>query len=343
MRRILLTIRILAVLTAAALFASCNHKDLCYGRMETTRIRVVYDWRNAPDATASGMCVFFYSQDDPGRYYRFDFPDTTGGEVEIPAGRYLLITYNNDTEAVRFSATNSFVGHRATTRTADLLEPLYGNAVTSNTQTDNGEEVMLTPDALWGCHATDVTVTKHGVTYTIINYDDTRADAVSTVDQDGNQTITLFPHDMLCHYSYEVRGVDNADKISLVSGALSGMAGSMTLSDEALDPTPVTLPVPGAAHSDKKQITGQFLTFGHNPANGAAHRMTFYVVMADGSKYVVSGTDNLDVTGQVDGAPDRRHVHIIIDNLRLPDASDPDQGWLPTVDDWGVINEDIPI
>lgn len=333
----------LLTLGALALLASCNHKDLCYERINTVKLRVAYDWREAPDATPRGMCVFFYSQENPGDYYRFDFSNTTGGEVEIPAGRYQVITYNNDTEAVRFSATNLFAGHTATTRTGDLLEPLYGNGVTSTAQTDNGEPVMITPDGLWGCHAVDVTVSPHGVTYTIINYDDTRAGATSTTDPAGNQTITLFPHDMLCHYSYEVRRVDNADKISQVSGALSGMAGSMTLSDEALDPTPVTLPVPGAADSGKKQITGSFLTFGHNAANGARHKMSFYVVMADGSKYVVKDADYLDVTPQVDNAPDRRHVHIIIDRLQLPDPDDPGQGWQPSVDDWGVINEDIPI
>lgn len=331
-------------LASIAIFTSCNHKDLCYMHEHKTKLRVAYDWRDAPDATAKGMCVFFYSEENPEEYYRFDFANTEGGEIELPAGSYRLISYNNDTEIVRFTATNIYEGHEATTRKADLLEPMYGNGVTSTASTDNGEDVMATPDGLWGCHAVDVEVSEHGVSYTIIHYDDTRAEAGSTISVDGDQVITLYPHDMLCHYSYEVRHVDNADKISKVSASLSGMSPSLSLSDETLDATPVTLPVSGKADAATSEITGRFLTFGHNQSNAAKHKMTFYVEMTDGSKYVVKDDDNFDVTNQVDAAPDRRHVHIIIDHLKLPDPTAGDgQGWQPTVDDWGIIKEDIKI
>lgn len=328
----------------AAIFTSCNHKDLCYEHIHNSKLTIVYDWRDAPDATAKGMCVFFYSMDNADEYYRFDFSNTHGGEIEIPKGRYRLITYNNDTEIVRFNATNIYEGNIATTRPADILEPLYGNGTSSNMHTDDGEDVMITPDGLWGCHAEEVIISDHGVECTFTPYDGrSRAEANSSVDSDGNQTITLYPHDMLCHYSYEVRNVENVSHISKVSAALSGMSGSLSLYDEMLDDTPVTLPVGGSSETDSNRITGKFLTFGHNPANHAAHKMTFFVVMDDGSKYVIKNQDNLDVTTQVDNAPDRRHVHIIIDGLKLPTTSNPDQGWDPTVDDWGVVHEDIEI
>lgn len=325
---------------------SCNHKDLCYEHSHGTKLRVVYDWTEAPDATCKGMCVFFYSTDHPGAYYRFDFANTEGGEIELPEGNYEVITYNNDTEIVRFSATNIFESHKAYTRNGDLLEPLYGNGVTSNATTDNGERVVVTPDGLWGCHATEVSVSEHGVTYTFTHFDDrysSRSEASTTTEASGDQIITLYPHDMLCHYSYEVRNVDNAGHISRVSGALSGMAPSMNLADESLDTEKVTLPVPGKADGNTKKITGEFLTFGHNPSNSASHKMSFFVVMDDGSKYSVKDSPNLDVTQQVDTAHNRRRVHIIIDGLKLPRPLGDDGGFNPTVDDWGVKEEDLPV
>lgn len=348
----------------AGLATSCNHKDLCYEEINTTKIRVAYDWRDAPDANPAGMCVFFYSTTDPGTYYRFDFDNTQGGEIEIPQGDYLLITYNNDTEAVRFSATNDYDAHMAYTRDGDLLEPLYGNGVTSTAITDNGERVVITPDALWGCHATDVNISEHGVKYTYYPYDEEReergeseeskeskekvsmrgGDGSVATESNGDQVITLYPHDMLCHYSYEVRHVENAEHVNRVSASLSGMAPSLNLSTEALPTEPVTLPVSGQADGTTKQITGKFLTFGQNPANNASHKMTFYVVMDDGKKYVLKDAPNLDVTTQVDNAPDRRHVHIIIDRLTLPGpGGSEDAGWLPTVDDWGVQEEELHV
>lgn len=323
----------------AMVLSSCDHKDLCYVHPHNTKLNVVYDWSIAPDASPAGMCVFFYSVDEPGRYHRFDFPNITGGEIELPAGKYTLITYNNDTEAVQFSGTQSFETHKAFTRTGDLLEPMYGNGVTSSARTNNNERVVITPDGLWGCTATEVNITEHGVSY-IHESSGSRAD---TYDNNGDQTITLQPHDMLCHYSYEVRNVKNAKHISRISGALSGMSGAMTFSGERLDTESITLPVAAHVNGDANTVTGQFLTFGHNENNTAPHKMSFYVEMGDGSKYSFTDAPNLDVTQQVNSAPDRRNVHIIIDGLDLPTPIENGNGYKPSVDDWGVINEDIKI
>lgn len=329
---------ILFLLVAVAALSSCNHKDLCYEHIHTSKLRVVYDWSDAPEANPRGMCVFFYSLDEPGTWYRFDFANTHGGEIELPQGHYRLITYNNDTEAVRFSATNDFGLHKAYTREGDLLEPMYGNGVTSSAQTDNGERVVITPDGLWGCHATDIEVADHSVSYIHESWF-SRAEEVNSDDQ----TILLYPHDMLCHYDYEVRNVENAEHINRISAAISGMAGAMSVSDESLPSETVTLPLSASAHSDSKKITGKFLTFGNNSASAVPHKMTFYVVMDDGSKYVVKDAANLDVSSQVDGAPDPRHVHIVIDNLKLPGPVPSDDGFIPTIDDWGEQHEELQI
>lgn len=335
--------KIFFVLTilSGVLFGSCRHKDLYILESERTKVRVAYDWSDAPDAAPAGMCVYFYSTAD-GSYHRVDFKGTEGGEVELPAGTYWVLTYNNDTEVVQFSNQNSFQSHLAFTRTGDLLEPLYGNGVTSTATSDDGERVVITPDNLWGCAATEITVTPH-ITETQVSLWSRSGAGYVTTDSVGNQTIVLRPHDMLCHYSYEVRNVKNTNHISKVSGALSGMSPTLNMSTENLDSETVTLPVPGTAHPSSNTITGEFLTFGHNASSSKPNKMSFYVVMNDGSKYVVKGAPNLVVTNQVVNAPDPRHVHIIIDGLDLPNPGDTGEGFNPNVQDWENINEDIKI
>lgn len=333
-----LSIHLMVMLLLPVLMGSCNHKELYV--MSNSKLTVAYDWGEANDATPSGMCVFFYSIDHPPLYYRFDFNNTHGGEIELPAGRYRLITYNNDTEVVKFSSSNIFDNHLAYTRTGDLLEPLYGNGVTSTADTSNGERVMVTPDGLWGCHAEEVVVKENGVKYSLSRSNDT---ARSEVDADGHQTITLFPHDMLCHYSFEVRHVDNIGHISRISASLSGMSGSMRVSDETLSSEKITLPVSAHVDASLNEVVGNFLTFGHDNSEQTTHKMTFYVVMDDGSKYEIKDSPNLDVTDQVDNAPDPRNVHIIIDYIKLPQPGTAGNGFSPTVDDWGVKEEDIKV
>lgn len=341
MKRTILSKFVPAVIVALT-FSSCHHKDLCYLHSHNTKIKVVYDWSNEPDANPAGMCAFFYKADN-SKSNRFDFPGAKGGEIELPAGIYKIITYNNDTEAVQMSATDNFDNHRAFTRTGDILEPMYGNGVTSTARADNDERVVITPDQLWGCSVTDITITEHGESY-VHESSGSRDGSDSDNESDsGDQIITLKPHDMLCHYSYEVRNVKNIRHISSISGAISGMAGAMNLSTEELDTEPVTLPVGARTNVADNTVTGNFLTFGHNQANSKPHKMSFYVVMDDGSKYSFKNAANLDVTQQVDNAPDRRHVHIIIDGLDVPEPGETGEGFNPSIDDWGVIEEDINI
>lgn len=323
-------------------FTSCEHKELCYAHPHTTKIKVVYDWSYAPDANPAGMCVFFYSKERAGEYHRFDFSNTKGGEIELPEGKYEVITYNNDTEAVQFTSLADFRAHKAFTRTGDILEPMFGNGVTSSVTTDNGERVVISPDNLWGCSASDVEISDTGVKYTITH--STRADGDATVTSTGDEKIiTLYPSDELCHYSYEVRNVTNARHISRISGAISGMSGAMSMADNSLDTETVTIPFSGTVNAADSKVTGAFLTFGQNPDSKVRHLMSFYVVMDDGGKYSYKGAPNLDVTQQVDTASNRRRVHIIIDGLDLPTPIQDGEGFQPTVDDWTVNEEDINI
>lgn len=312
----------LIALIAMGVLTSCNHKEFCYDHPHGVKLQLVYDWRDAPDANPAGMCVFFYPLDtETTTPIRMDFSNSKGGEIELKPGTYLVLTYNNDTEAVQFGGDQAFDTHFGYTRTGHILEPLYGNAL--STANGNGnfldEPVVITPDELWGCSETNVVVT--GV---------------------ENQTITLYPHDMLCHYSYEVRNVPNLNKVAKMSGALTGMAPALYLAEEYLDDEPVTLPVEAWADGETT-IRGEFLTFGQNEELQDPHRMAFYVEMIDGTRYSFTTASNLDVTDQVHSAPNRRRVHLIIDGLPIPTPMEGGSGLAPEVEDWQEELEDIQL
>ena len=323
------------------MLAACGHKELCYIHPHTISVNVVFDWEYAPDATPEGMCVCFYSLDNGG-YHRFDFNDIKGGKVDLRVGKYRVLSYNNDTECVHFRNTDSFDNHSVTTREGDVLEPMLGGSAAGYVPRASGvddEKVVISPDMMWGCKVLDVEIEDEGITYACATFDDNHESDVEFVENDEH-IITLYPHELVCTYTYEVRNVKNMAYMQQMCGTISGMSGMLTLSTEELDIESVTIPFE-SVKADDSTITGVFYTFGHHYDNAAAHKMVFYVIMNDGTKYCFKDSKQLDVTDQVDNAPNKRRVHIIIDGLDLPQPIDTGDGFIPSLDDWYVEENDI--
>ncbi|MBE6195835.1 MAG: DUF5119 domain-containing protein [Rikenellaceae bacterium] len=339
MKQLCTLLQMTALLGLALLFAGCNHKELCEFHPHEISIRVVFDWVDAPDADPKGMCVCFYPLDG-GSGQRFDFPNRTGGTVQLRVGKYRILCFNNDTEANLFYNSHLFDGYGVYTREGHVLEPIYGNSANFHPMVDDlsKERVVITPDMMWGCSAVDVEVRDDEVCYTCVPQNAHARMGYPVVSNE--QVITLYPHEMVCTYTYEVRNVSNLKHVVEICGSLSGMAGEMLLASEQVGREAVTLPFESVSDG-VSTLTGKFYTFGHHPENSEPHAMTFYVVMDDGSKLCYTGGKNLDVTEQVHEAPDFRHVHLIIDGLDLPQPIENGHGFRPVVDDWGVVEEDI--
>ena len=324
-------------------FSSCKHKELCYHHPHTATIRLGFDWRDAPDAAPDGMCVFFYpeeGEDAPVR--RFDFAGKTGGEIEIRVGRYRVFCYNNDTEVVLLRGTEGFGTHEAFTREGDLFESVYGSSAGNTVpraEDAEDERVVISPDMLWGCTATEVEISENGTSYVCIP-ESGKEEWTGRRSVHDEQAMTLYPHELTCTYTYEIRHVKGLEHVSQMCGSLSGMASSLLFCDESLGRECVTIPFEAHA-GDESTIVGRFFTFGHHEENAAPHRMLLYVWMDDGSKYCY-GTESgrFNVTDQVHSASDGKHVHIIIDGLDLPQPIGGDN-IDPSVDDWQEVNEDI--
>ena len=327
------------LLAVMAMMASCVHKELCYTHPHMLKLRLEFNWRDAELADPDGMCVFFYPEDG-GEYRRFDFTGRVGGEIEIEAGRYRVLCYNNDTETVVFAGMNNFSTHKVMSYETDILSPLGYSSPSYVPRAGEDEKVVKSPEMMWGCTALDVDISEHGITYTCVSRNDSRGWMQEAVKRD-ERVITLYPHELVCEYTLEVRNVKNLKYATQISGILTGLSPELLLHDETTGPIPVTLPYECRIEGDK--ILAQFYTFGHNTELPDPHCVVLYIWMTDG-KIHCFGIDNerFDVTQQVHTAPDRRHVHLIIDGLELPETDGIGGGGMtPTVDDWGEVIESI--
>lgn len=296
-------------------FTSCRQKELDDEPLPTIKVKVVYNWTEAPDANPHGMALFCYDS-QTGESRRFDFRNLEGGTINLPEGVWHIVTYNNDSDIVQSYGHGSFLTHTAFTRQSHPLEGALGpEASGSPISADDNEGCVATPDQMWGQSRDNVTV---------------KADPKT-----GTAFIFLTPHLLTCHYSYEIRNVNNLHKVVKMCGTLSGMSPELNYATEALSSRCVTLPF-SSQTADASTITGEFFTFGHHPSNQKQHRMVLYLWTSDGKKLAYGTTrgNHWNVTDQVDQAPDKRRVHIIIDGLDIP-VEEPVGGLTPGADDWG--------
>jgi len=348
MNKLRLSAACLFIVLLSLVAVSCDHKELCYHHDHKLTLRLAFDWRDAPEASPQGMVVWFYPiEGTEGAILRIDLPGTKGGEIKVPAGKYRIISYNNDTELSRIDGTGAFHTHHAYTREGSLLEPALGSrsprfdGLPPRPDGTGSERVVVSPDEMWGCNALDVEVTEQGVSYLCFPLEE-KDDWYGRPPIVTEHVITLYPHELLCHYSYEVRNVKNLDRVTNLCGVLTGMSPALYFHDESLSPECVSIPLP-AYKADATTIRGEFLTFGHHAGSEAPHRFGLYLWLGEG-KSLFYGKDEakFDVTGQIHAAPNPRRVHFIIDGLELPSAVS-EQGWGPSFDDWHEINQDINI
>lgn len=326
------------------LFAiGCEHKDLCIHHPHTSKIKVVFDWKNAPEATPSGMSIWFYPVDGGEAIY-YDL-SRNGGTVKVTDGAYNIICYNNDSEYLYLKGTSKFNTITGYTREGGIFECVDGKTgpTTYRAEGAEDEKVALTIDQIWGCNAYNVEVDMNdGVKYTC--YPEEESNKALEIET-KEHIITLYPTDLVCNYTYEIRHMKNAEHASQMCGTLSGMSRELTFSDNSLGTECFTLPSLSTINREDGSATGQFYTFGHHEDIDKPHKMVFYVWMSDGKVYVFRNHPYLDVTSQVHQehleVKNKRRVHIVIDQLELPEPINGDSGFQPTVDDWVNVIEDI--
>lgn len=309
-RHLILPLMALGVLTA------CNHKDLDVLYDDAGNVKVVFDWRNAPQAAPQSMEATFFDSEGSAEPVRFQFAGREGGYVHIPAGTYSVIGQNSD---------NTDWAYRRNEQDPNLFEIYTGDAARLNAlglnvralpraRGSEEERMALTPGVLYG----------------------DRRDGVSLDVTSREQTVTLYPEEVTCHYSVEVRDVENIQNLADASldATLSGLAEGYYQGQGKPTETPVTMPFTLSENRTDNTLTGNFLTFGEPSGANHAHSLIVYMVFTDGTKRY----QTFDVTDQVADAPDPRNVHIIVSGLNIPRTIDSDGGFRPDVDPWEAVN-----
>lgn len=321
-------------------FTGCYEKELCVLHPHSRNLLVRFDWRDAPEADPESMVVYFYPMDEGGEVQYFEFLYGREDSISLTEGRYRVLCYNNDTEGVQARNTHSFDTHEAYTREGNIFETVLGpqGQYAPRAAGREGERVVITPDQMWGCVTLDVEVTADGITY--LPVPPSRGDEFHVRERasaiEDSRTFILYPHTLVCNYSYEIRNVKNMHTILRQCASLSGMAPSLMLAPDQLRMEAVTLPAP-AEKDGESTVRGRFLTFGHHPDLEEPHFLVLYLWLKDGQMLYYQK----DVTEQVNTAPDKRNVHIVVDGPDLPLPITNGNGFSTSVDDWETVNETI--
>ena len=305
-----------AALVAAAIagtLCSCEHKELYYPSSPTAEVRVKFDWSAAPGARVEGMTAFFFPEQGGGPI-RCDFTDPAGGTARIPWGNYRVIYLNNDTETILLKGMDSYETFEIYTRPTSVGETM---STRSEPRGANPEDapVVLAPEEVWGGSLTGV------------GFD---------LSETQPHTLVLPVYPKVCMYSFEIRGVENLKYVLSAGASFSGMSGSLFMADDATSGQRSVVPFP--ADSDGKSvIMGSTPVFGLSANADVSRVLTLYLILADGSKFYY----RFDVTRQVNEAPDKRHVRIVLEGLPLPKPIVNGGGFHPSVEDWET--EEIPL
>lgn len=299
---------------AAVAAASCEHKELCYDHTHTVEVRVVFDWKNAPEAAPETMSLYLFPKTG-GEPLRYEFTDRRGGTITVPFGAYDALGLNSDTETLLFRNIALSGTFEVYTREANLLGALgIRSEDAPRAEGAQDERVAAQPDMLWCDSAKDI---------------DLKRDV-------SGQTITLYPAVAVRNYTVEIRNAENLKYVTGLSGSLSGMAAGLLVESKAPTSEAVTLPFAAAATEELTGITGGLQAFGPCSAE-RAQKLVIYAVLGNGEKWYYT----YDVTEQVREAPDPYNVHILLDGLPLPKPLVNGGGFQPGVDGWNEIFIDI--
>lgn len=312
---------IFASLLFISLLSSCHHKDIDFEEVVTQEVNVLFDWRNAPEASPSSMAAYFYnlSQGSTAENVRFDFANSTGGEIRIPIGSYSGLAMNTDnTDWAQVRNSESMEDFEIYTREVSVLSAtnLSTRAIPKARGAEE-ETTVETPGMLYSAREDNMTLTR----------------------KDKKKTFVFYPEEAVCHYTVDIINIENLSSIDgkSVDATISGMSGGYSHGQKQATDTHHTLPFILVKEENENSLHGEFLTFGESPVTKHSHLISLYLLLSDGNKYFYT----FDVSRQIYEASDPRHVHIIINGLSVPKAITGGNGFIPDVNEWKTVDIDL--
>ena len=307
----------MAALLLCPALSSCHHKDLIYESDLLPEIKVVFDWRNAPEANPESMALVLYDA-TTGKPMHFMFDNRNGGIIKVPYGQYNGLCINSDINDWAYISHDDDIDDFEVS-TADATELAAFDIPASQlpaARDGESERMAETPSMLWS----------------------NRQDSIVLKAAVQSQTITMYPDEAICHYTVDVTDVENIEYVegSNVDATISGMSGSYMHGRNKPSDTHVTMPFVLSV-SGADTLHSEFLTFGESHDSAYSHKLTVYLYLKDGTRWY----NTYDVTDQVSQAPDPRHVHIVVSGLNIPKPMLSGGGFEPDVQDWNDVTVDI--
>lgn len=304
----------------------CSQKNLNEDAPSTIagNVRVIFDWSKVSGSQAASMGLYLYSDEHDMVDYWFNSPD--GDIIRAYSGRHTAVCHSNDDPYVHILRNQH--SHDEIEVFTDNIGVLLGQGIsTHNLPRAPGTEdqpLRMTPSMIYGAQNRDINL---------------RATNLA-------QTITLYPEELVCHYSVEFVDVENLQNSDLlIDATISSLAGGyypgkMVANSEAVSHS-FTLTPDEQLHS----LRAEFLTFGLPVGEELPHKLCLYIALKNntGSLYT------FDVSDQVNKAPDPRNVNITIYGLKLPDIPDdppppPSEGGMSVeITTWDTYHFDLQV
>ena len=188
---------ILTFITIIFLVRACGHKELCFAHAHTTEMQVIFNWKYAPEAHPASMRLYLFPETGKEPLI-YEFGNHMEGKITVSVGRYRALCMNNDTEFILFRNTDHYESIKAYLADGAFPRPVPRAGNTGE------QRVKFAPDRLWSGRMEDVEV----------------------VASAKEQTLTLYPKAIVCHYTVEIKNVENLKY--LTEGELFGSLTNMS-------------------------------------------------------------------------------------------------------------------
>lgn len=318
-------VAVTALLTAG--LASCEYKELDE-ESALNPVTINFDWNekldNNPESVPGSMRVAFYPADDLARanmnkgYTFFDLPQSIWpATVQLPAGIYDVVAWNNDTEHVltdkygsqkTLHVTTPTYNSRGTFDTPSVLDSIY-----------NGQRVLDYPDYM--VHSINP---EEEILYGV-----------------PSQKITLVPDSMVITVEYKIHGIAGLSWVKQARGAVNNVAGKRFIAYDNLTEDAVAVMFDCSYNAEDSLLYGKFYVFGIEPTelNNLTHKMVFFFWMDAGKVYLP-----IDVT-KIFANYRKDQTKIVIDipslNIDLRDYVSTKNTFDIDIDKWDDVNIDI--
>ena len=280
--------------------------------LETERLTVHFNWNNI-DSIPESMRVMFWPKDfylNPKGVTFFDI-NNNNSFIELPAGNYEVLAWNNDTEHVYTEGYDRITSAYATTgqfsphgdvKMANVLDSIF-----------HGQSILDYPDYMVHAYCADLSV--------LPNEDD--------------QFLTLMPDSMVTAIEIRLQGISGLEWCRGIRGGINNVAAKRRMAFDDYTEKPTVIMFDGEWEAKDSLVTAHFWVFGMEPTDmkKIPHKMVFFFWLDGGQVFIP-----IDISQTMEEVHQDEH-HVVIEKSGLDIdlrrfMKDGDTGMKITAEDW---------